>query len=250
MRLFFVFSALILALTATLSFGVSAAAQEHSSTDQHEQTSQPQSGQEALREQLAEQSHEAAGGGHEGHKEFKESPSVKLISRITGLSLKSAYWVSIVLNFAILALLIFLISKSKLPAMFRTRTGEIQRGIAEARKASEDANRRLAAIEVRLSKLDGDVAEMRAAAEKEAAVEEQRILQAAEDDRNKIVQAAEAEIAAAAKMARRDLKAYTAELAIALAEKRIYVDAQTDRALVRNFVDQLKEPEVMGKDGK
>jgi F0F1-type ATP synthase membrane subunit b/b' len=45
-------------------------------------------------------------------------------------------------------------------------------------------------------------------------------------------------------VAQRELKAYAAELAVSLAEKRIKVDAATDRALVETFVGQL------GKDGK
>lgn len=241
---------IVIAVATLLS--VPAVSQEHGTSSgqpQQSQTAEPSKHPTTVGGQLAEASREAAGEG-EGHQEFKESSSVKMIASVTGLSLKSAYWVSIVLNFVILAVLFVLLSKSKLPAMFRTRTGEIQRGITEARKASEDANRRLAAIEAHLSRLDGEVSEMRAAAEKEAAVEEQRINQAAEEERRKIVQSAEAEIAATAKMARRELKAYTAELAIALAEKRIQVDPQTDRALVRNFVEQLNQPGGSGKDGK
>jgi F-type H+-transporting ATPase subunit b len=154
------------------------------------------------------------------------------------------------LNFAILAVLIVMFSKSKLPAMFRTRTDEIQRGMKEAQKASEDANRRLADIETRLQRLDADVAAMRAAADAEASAEDERIRQAAELEKKKIVEGAESEIAAAAKLARRELKTYVADLAVSLAEKRIHVDADTDRALVGNFVAQLKEPGAPGKDGQ
>jgi len=204
---------------------------------------------ESVRSELAKASREAA-GEEEANAAFKHSPSVKFIARITGLSLKSAYWLSIALNFAILAAVIVVISKSKLPAMFRTRTGEIQRGILEARKASADANQRLADIEARLARLDSEVAGMRALAEQEAALEEARINQAAEDEQKRIVEGAESEIAAAAKMARRELKAYAADLAVSLAEKRIHVDADTDRALVSNFVAQLNEPGDPGKDGQ
>lgn len=199
--------------------------------------------------ELAKASREAAAEGGE-NAQFKESPSVRFVASITGMSLRTAYWISILLNFAILAVLVVLFSKSKLPAMFRTRTGEIQRGITEARKASEDANRRLADIEARLSRLDTDVAKMRAAAEEEALAEERRLQQSAEEESRKVVSAAASEIAAAAKLARRELKAYSAELAIALAEKRIHVDSDTDRALVSNFVEQLNSPESAGKDGK
>jgi F-type H+-transporting ATPase subunit b len=204
--------------------------------------------QETVGSELAKTSREAA-GEEEENAEFKHSPSVQFIARLTGLSLKSAYWLSIFLNFAILAVLVVVISKSKLPAMFRTRTDEIQRGMREARKASEDANRRLADIETRLQRLDSDVATMRAAAEAEAANEEERIRQAAELEKKKIVEGAESEIAAAAKLARRELKTYAADLAVSLAEKRIHVDGDTDRALVGNFVEQLKDSGTPGKDG-
>jgi F-type H+-transporting ATPase subunit b len=133
--------------------------------------------------------------------------------------------------------------------MFRTRTANIQKGMEEARKASEEANRRLADIESRLAKLDAEIGAMRAVAEQEAAAEEQRIVAAAEEDKRKIVGSAEAEIAAAAKMARRDLKAYAADLAVTLAEKRVHVDIATDQALVRTFVEQLNDPSAR-KDGR
>ena len=58
------------------------------------------------------------------------------------------------------------------------------------------------------------------------------------------MQGAEQEIAAAARLARGELKSYAAELAVSLAEKKIEVSAATDRALVREFTDQL------GEDGK
>lgn len=230
--------------------GANAAPQQdqHHQEAKREETAQQPGSHEAVGSELAKASREAAGEEDE-NAEFKRSPSVQLIARITRLSPKSAYWLSVAVNFAILAALIILFSKSKLPAMFRTRTGEIQRGISEARKASEDANRRLADIQARLERLDSDVAAMKTSAEKEAAVEEERTRQAAEAERKKIVDGAESEIAAAAKMARRELKAYTAELAVSLAEKRIHVDAETDRALVDNFVAQLKEPGAPGEDG-
>ncbi len=109
----------------------------------------------------------------------------------------------------------------------------------EARKASEDANRRLAEIEARLSRLDAEISGMRDAAEKEAAAEEARIKAAAEEDARKIVESAEQEIAAAAKTARRELTAYAANLAVALAGRQIKVDAVTDQALVREFAREL-----------
>jgi len=110
----------------------------------------------------------------------------------------------------------------------------------EARKASEEANRRLAGIESRLSKLDVEIGEMRAAAEKEAAAEEQRIKAAAEDDARKIVESAEQEITAVARAARRELTTFAADLAVSLAKKQIQIDAATDQKLIHHFAQQLQ----------
>jgi len=198
-------------------------------------------------QQLTHASQEAAGkheeAAHDEHAEFKQSASVKALGRLLGLSPNAAYWFSIVLNFVVIALLIFLLLKAKVPALFRDRTAAVQRQIEEARRASEEARRRLTEIEKRLARLDSEIASMQAAAEADARAEEQRIRGTAEEDKQKIVQGAEQEIAAAARLARSELKAYVAELAVSLAEKRIQVPPATDQELVRAFVDEL------GKDG-
>ena len=61
-----------------------------------------------------------------------------------------------------------------------------------------------------------------------------------------MIESAEQEIAAAAKQARREITAHTADLAVALARKQISVDANTDQALVRAFATRLSSG---GKDG-
>ena len=180
--------------------------------------------------------------------EFKESASVRLIARLTGLSLQQSYWLSIVLNFAVIAAVIVWAGFKYLPGMFRDRSAAIQKAMQEAQMASEDARRRLAEIESRLMKLDVEIGMMRDAAEREGAAEEARIQAAAEEDARKIVASAEQEIAAAVKAARRQLKAYAADLAVGLACKQIRVDAATDQALVRSFAGQLGATDDAGKD--
>jgi len=244
-----------LVLALILLFVGAAWCQQHSSSPQraeqqkseqkkpaHSEEGAAASQAEGLSAELAEASREAS--GEDDTAEFKRSATVRWLASVTGLTPFTAYWVFVVLNFVIIALLLVLIMKSKLPAAFRARTESIQEGIAEARKASEEAQRRLGDIESRLAKLDAEIAAMAAAAEAEAQKEEARILAAAEEDRRKIVEAAEQEILAATRLARTELRAYVSELAVALAEKRIQVNASTDQELVRAFVDQL------GKNGK
>jgi F-type H+-transporting ATPase subunit b len=190
-------------------------------------------------QQLVHESKEAAGTEKDEMEEFKQSASVKAIARLTGLKLQQAYWLSVVLNFAVIAAIIIWAGRKYLPGIFRDRSAAIQKAMQEAQMASEDARRRLADIESRLMKLDVEIGMMRNAAEKEGAAEEARIQAAAEEDARKIVTAAEQEIAAAAKAARRQLTAYAADLAVGLARKQIHVDAATDQTLVRNFAGQL-----------
>ena len=165
--------------------------------------------------EVAKESSEAA--ADDERTQFKHSASVKLVARLTGLSLEHAYWFCVLLNFAVIAGTILYFSKKNLPGVFRGRTASIQKAMQEARRASEEANRRLAEIEIRLSRLDAEIGGMREAAEKEAAAEEARIQAAAVEDARKIVESAEQEIAAAAKSARRELTAYAANLAVSLA---------------------------------
>jgi len=186
--------------------------------------------------ELAEESREAAG---EDTAQFKQSASVRWVASATGMSPLTAYWILVALNFVIIFILLLLLLKAKLPTVFRDRSISIRKALDEARTASSEAQQRLAAIEARLGKLDSEIAAMRASAEQESRAEEERIRAATEQDRQKIVAAAEQEITAAAGLARRELKAYVAELAVTLAEKRIQVSSSTDEELVRSFVDEL-----------
>jgi F-type H+-transporting ATPase subunit b len=217
----------------------------HFSDVSYQQPSEPSHEHHSLSQQLVKKSREAAGEDDEA--QFKHSPSVQFVAKLTGLDLEHAYWVCVLLNFVVIAVAIFWLSKKNLPGLFRHRTASIQKAMEEARKASEDANRRLAEIEARLSKLDVEISAMRAAAQQEAAAEEQRIKAAAAEDARKIVESAEQEIAAAAKAARRELTAYAADLAVSLAKKQIHVDAATDQALLRSFAQQLS---VNGGDAR
>jgi F-type H+-transporting ATPase subunit b len=174
---------------------------------------------------------------------------VQWVAKVTGLSLENAYWLCVLLNFAVIAGAIFYFSKKNLPSVFRNRTATIQKAMQEARQASEEANRRLAEIENRLSRLGAEIAGMTAAAEKEAAAEGVRIKAAAEEDARKIVESAEQEIAAAAKLARRELTTYAANLAVSLAARQIKVDTATDQALVRGFANELSPKTKTGQDG-
>jgi F-type H+-transporting ATPase subunit b len=241
-------------LVAFVGIGVGPVRAERSFAADRQPSSAPQEASPGQAEgrgsESARESPETAGEEKNQTEQFKRSSSVILLARLTGLSLDHAYWLAVLINFGVIAAAIIWLSRSRLPGVFRNRTISIQKAMEVAQKASQEANQRLADIEARLSKLDVEIGEMRAAAEKDAAAEEARIKAASEEDARKIIESAEQEIATAAKAARRDLKAYAADLAVSLAQRQIRVDTDTDQALVRTFADQLSSKGSNGGPGK
>jgi F-type H+-transporting ATPase subunit b len=203
---------------------------------------------------LAERSNEATGreGSEDQEELLKHSKMVAKFAKWTGLKNHPvlAYWIFVCLNFAILAsaipkIWVFGLRFFDLP-LAREHRANVKKRLEDARTASDDANRRLAEIESKLSRLDVDIAAIRSEAEAVNKAEEARLQTSIEDERKKIVTSAQQEIEAAATQARRELKIYAANLAVSLAEKKINVDEATDKALVRSFVEQIPS----GKDGR
>jgi F-type H+-transporting ATPase subunit b len=230
----------------------SALAQDQPAPPATKQPSKDSRREPGFAQQLTRETREAAGEDKENKDKtaFIQSASVRYIAEKLGISIETASFLSFLFNFAVIAVIIIWATRKYLPAAFSARTAAIQRAMQEAQKASEEARRRLADIESRLMKLDGEIGMMRNASEREAAEEEARIRAAAQEDAGKILQSAQQEIAAAAKAARRDLTAYAAELAVGLAQKQIRVDAATDQALIRNFAAQLGDSSATSADNR
>jgi F-type H+-transporting ATPase subunit b len=200
--------------------------------------------------ELVKETREAAGEDQEENANLKHAVPIQWVARKIGWSVHGAHLLLSAINFAVIAIVVFWAARKLLPGMFRSRTASIQQALQEARAASQDANRRLADIENRLRQLDVEIGRMHSTAESEATAEEARVHKAAEDDVRKVVLAAEQEIAAAAKQARRELSNHTASLAIALASKQISIDSNTDQVLVRTFAAKLANNKDGGKDGR
>jgi F-type H+-transporting ATPase subunit b len=124
-------------------------------------------------------------------------------------------------NFAILAGALGYLIKKKAGPFFQSRSEEIRKGISEAATLKADAEARAAAIEQRMAGLEADIRDLRAQATEEINAEGERVTRETEQAIARTTTQAEQEIAAAAKSARLELKAYSAELALGLAEKKI-----------------------------
>jgi F-type H+-transporting ATPase subunit b len=230
-------SLMIVVTAGTALAGANSRSQASAASSNSQQQKHERREGESLAGELAKETRAAAGEDEKAA--FLQSPSIKWLARITGLSQQHAYWLAVLLNFGVVAAALTWAARKFLPGLFRERTAAIQKAMEEARKASAEARRRLSDIEARLSRLDVEIARMRAVAEKEAQGEDARLKEATEADTRKIIESAQQEIAAATKQARRELAAYAADLAVSHAQKQIRVDAETDETLVRAFAEQL-----------
>lgn len=177
----------------------------------------------------------------EGSEAFRRSPSVIKLGGMLGMKPATASSVFEWLNFLVLGAAILYGLARALPKVFRGRSEGIQKDIVEARTATESANLRLAAVEQRLSKLDEEIAAIRAESERAAAAEEAHLKQQMEEETQRILHAAEQEIAAASSQAERSLRAYAAEIAVDRAASHLQISADDDRALIRSFAGRVTE---------
>lgn len=171
--------------------------------------------------------------------EYLKSPMVVKLGGMLGMKPAQAATAFTLFNFVVLAIAVGYMLLKMLPKTFRDRNTLIQKQLVDARTATEEASSRLNSVEERLSKLDSQIAEMRAHADADAAHDEQRIKASVEDEKAKILAAAEAEIQSATALAQKQIQQYAAELAIDQAARKLIVTAETDRLLVESFAHRL-----------
>jgi F-type H+-transporting ATPase subunit b len=177
---------------------------------------------------------------------YRHSEMVRKVGKMFGMDAEQAATSFEIFNFAILAILLVWLLVKTLPKTFRNRSGVIQKQLVDARTATEEAAMRMSGVEARLSKLDEQIAAMRAQAEKDSAADERRIKASVEEEKQKILTAAEQEIVSATTLARRQLQQYAAELAIDQAAQKLVVSAETDRLLVQAFANRLAGEDPKG----
>ena len=173
--------------------------------------------------------------------EYRHSAAVQKFGSWIGLDAEQAATAFTVFNFVVLAIAVGFALLKTLPRAFRARSTAIQKQLVEARTATEEANARLNSVEARLAKLDDQIGTMRTQAEADAARDEKRIRASVEEEKLKILSAAESEIQSATASARRDIQQFAAQLAIEQAARNLVVTPEADRLLVENFARQLTD---------
>lgn len=169
----------------------------------------------------------------------KPSTSVAKLGGMMGMQPSTSVLAFQWLNFLVLAGVVMYGLAKALPKVFRSRTEKIQKDIVEARVATEEARARLTAVEARLGKLDGDIASLRSENEQAATEDEQRMRAQVEEERQRILQSAEQEIAAASTAAQRALREYAAGIAVDRAAAQLEITPEDDRILIERFAGRL-----------
>lgn len=149
-------------------------------------------------------------------------------------------WTFRFINFFILVFLGYWMLR-KAPQWFRGRAARIVAAIEDSRLVKQEADRLLSDSERRLAGLQQEIAQLRAAAQQDAAAEMTRIRAAAQEEEAKVQRAADAEIVAAERAARMELKALAAQLAVQRAEALLkeQMTSETQTLLLRGFVRNL-----------
>jgi len=144
-------------------------------------------------------------------------------------------------NFALLFIGLSYMLIKLLPPTFANRTADIQKEITEAQAVKRDAEKRAAAVDARMNSLGAEIERVRTELAREMAAEGDRIKAETTALLQKAEAQATAEIESAGKLARNELRQYSSELALKLAEERVRtkLDSSSEAALVDGFVAEL-----------
>jgi F0F1-type ATP synthase membrane subunit b/b' len=154
------------------------------------------------------------------------------------------------LNFLLLAGgLGYLIKKNAGP-YFAKRSLEIRKGMVEAEAESAASDAKVAEVDRRLANLQAEIEALRRGAQQEAEADAQRVRREAAAEMAKIQSHVAEEIASAAKSATLDLRRYSADLALGLAEQKIAarLSPEMQDRLVGGFVADMAHT-TSGVDG-
>lgn len=146
-------------------------------------------------------------------------------------------------NFLLLIGVLSYVLRKPLGEFFARRSDSIRKSLEEGRKALEASQAQLSAVEEKLRHLEEEIAAFKDAARREMEAEHERLRQAAASEARKILEFAQAQIEAAARAAKSELKIFTAQRALELAEEMVrqQMDAARRKRLVGRFVERVAD---------
>ncbi|HEX7216581.1 MAG TPA: F0F1 ATP synthase subunit B [Methylomirabilota bacterium] len=125
------------------------------------------------------------------------------------------------INFALLLFILAKLLYKPLLTKMEERTLAIRKSLDEAQAARAEAQREREEHAARLQAAHAEAQAIRAAALKDAAEEQRKLVEAARGEATRLVESARAELASDVRRARQDLRQEVSELAITVAERLI-----------------------------
>ncbi len=166
-------------------------------------------------------------------------PMVKWTAQKLNISVESASTIYQVANFLVIVLLLAVPLARVMPKIFRKRSETLGYNLQTARKATDDANTRLRAVEEKLAGLDGEIKKLQIQVEQESLEDEKRVKASLTEESARIVESAEQELNVAVAHARRSLRHFAADLAVEQAANQMTLTPETDRALISEFIGSV-----------
>lgn len=144
-------------------------------------------------------------------------------------------------NLALFALIMYYILRKPLSEAFKAKREAIRAELIKAEEEKQAALAELSEIETKLARVDSETRDLLKRAELDAANEKQRILDQTEDAVQRMRSQAESEIVRSGKLAQLELRRFSAEESVRLAEEKIRaaMNEETDARLVKSATQSI-----------
>ncbi len=150
-----------------------------------------------------------------------------------------------IINFTLLAVALGYLLRKPLAEFFAQRSEGIRKALEEGRAALEKSQAQLEAVEEKLKHLEEEIAAFKASAEKEMEAERKRLAEESAREAERILETARVRTDSATRAAKLDLRIFTAQQALQLAEQMIRdrLDEAARERLVSQFIATLGSEE-------
>jgi len=162
---------------------------------------------------------------------------------LEALGINLGYLISQIVNFTLLALLLYFVAYKPVLRMLDERSARINKGIEDAEQASRRAAEMEQEFERQMADARREGQEIVAQATQASERAGQEILERAREESRAQVERAKEEISRERDLAMADLRRQVAELSLTISEKALgeTLDEQSQRRLIAEFLEETEE---------
>jgi F-type H+-transporting ATPase subunit b len=162
---------------------------------------------------------------------------------LEALGINLGYLISQIVNFTLLAVLLYLVAYKPILRMLDERSARIKKGLEDAELASKKAAEMEQEFEQQMMQARKEGQEIIAQATQMSEKTRQDILDKAREEANVIVERAKEDIARERDLAMAELREQLADLSLSISEKVIgeTLDEQRQRRLIADFLKETEE---------